>query len=422
MKAHKVNIILFITLIIGLGTMNLLVDHASGVMTIENRISQPRPSFTLDKLLSGELFRKYDQYVADHFVFREGFIGLAAHMENMKRVPGDEQVQIVSHQGANTAQRIPSVEPESTDPPVTTDDRTMVNVNAQGFGHILIYGDRAMEIHKHNETAVSAYAQTLNHFSEQLPKQQVYTMQIPTAIHFLDHEQYRKLSDDQPSTIAALEQQLHQNIISIDTVTNLERHSGEDLYFRTDHHWTARAAYYAYAAFMEQTGRSPLPIEAFDRAEINGFLGSLYGATRNDALAKSPDTMEIFLPPEPAEYMIHLQNMSNQVIPGQLIDLSASSGDQPYSVFLGGDHPLAVITNHHTECSDAILVVKDSYANAFIPFLVAHYREVHVIDPRLYNGNLVEYAESCHIDEVLFTNYVLVHRYDGFVELLEQLK
>lgn len=419
MKAHKINIILFITLILGVGALNLLVDNVSGEMNHENRIAQPRPAFTMDQLFSGDLFRQYDQYVADHFVFREEFIGLATKMESMKNILWEERAQIVSHQGTNTTQKAQSPREEPSD--ILTADGGGTLVNDQNFGRILIYGDRAMEIHIHNEMAISAYAQSLNHFSGHMPQQQVYTMQVPTAIHFLEHSAYRELSDDQPTTIAALEEQLHQDIISIDAVSNLERHREEDLFFRTDHHWTARGAYYAYEAFMEQTGRTPLKFDTFDRLESSGFLGSLYGATRSETLAKAPDTIEIFLLPLSAEYWIHLQNASNQLISGEIIDLSKLSGNQPYSVFLGGDQPLSVITNIHADSDNTLLVVKDSYANALIPFLVAHYREIHVIDPRLYTGQLAEYTSSHQIDEVLFLNYVLVHRYEGFVELLDEL-
>ena len=438
MKAHTFNITLFILLILGLGSMNLLIENSSAAMAYENRILQQRPTFTLEKLLSGELFRRYDQYMADHFVFREEFLSLAAQMESLKSMPGEDQVQIVSHQGANIGQQAHPETSEALDAsaaagftqenqafepspetPVTAEETV---VNDQAFGRILIYNDQAMEIHSHNEDAVMAYAQMINLFSEQMPNQQIYLMLIPTAIQFLDHGQYRELSDDQSETIAALEQQLHQSIISIDAASALERHREEDLFFRTDHHWTARGAYYAYAAFMDQTGRTPLPLAAYDREEISGFLGSLYGATRSEALGSSPDTLEIFLPPFSADYRIHLQNAASQVIHGQLIDLSLATGDQPFSVFLGGDQPLVVITNTQASSDRNLLVVKDSYANPLIPYLVSHYREVHVIDPRMYTGRLANYADSHTFNEVLFLNYVLVHRYVGYAELLEALQ
>jgi hypothetical protein len=428
MKAHKFNITLFILLLLGLGSMNLLIENSSAAMAYENRILQQRPTFTLEKLLSGELFRQYDQYMADHFVFREGFVSLAAQMEALKGLPWEEQVQIVSHQGANTAQRVPSSETVEAENHVldslkeTPDHVDETLVNDQVFGRILIYSDRAMEIHSHNEDAVTAYAQMINLFNEQMPHQQVYVMQVPTAIQFLEQSRYGELSDDQFATIASLERQLHQEIISIDVAANLELHQEEDLYFRTDHHWTARGAYYAYSAFMEQTGRKSLPLVDYEEYEIPGFLGSLYGATRSESLAKSPDTIEVFLPPVSADYQIHLQNAANQIIPGQIIDLSLATGNQPFSVFLGGDQPLAVITNSQAASDSTILVVKDSYANPLIPFLSQHYREVHVIDPRMYTGRLADYAVTHTIDEVLFLNYVLVHRYEGYAELLEELK
>ncbi|HBI57065.1 MAG TPA: hypothetical protein DDY38_09585, partial [Firmicutes bacterium] len=62
------------------------------------------------------------------------------------------------------------------------------------------------------------------------------------------------------------------------------------------HHWTALGAYYAYASFMEKTGRQPVALESYEQIDIGDFLGSSYKKTLNDSLKKNPDHIIAYKP------------------------------------------------------------------------------------------------------------------------------
>jgi hypothetical protein len=99
---------------------------------------------------------------------------------------------------------------------------------------------------------------------------------------------------------------------------------------------------------------------------------------------------------------------------GKVITKSYADLDQKYGIFLGGDFALGVIkTNAKTD--KKIMVIKDSYGNAFIPFLTPHYSEIYVVDPRHYKESIVDLVNENEIGEVMFLNYILTTNFDSFM-------
>ncbi|SMP50816.1 DHHW family protein [Anoxynatronum buryatiense] len=405
------NILLFTLILTGLSLGSMIADHSSMSLPGENRMLQPPPTFSLETLFSGQYTRQYDQYIADHFVFRSFFLTFTNRFDFIKGLPSANSVQLVAFEGTNLDQGTLVERQQKSEESLTT---------ADGFDQILVLEDRAMELHRHNAAAIEAYACILNSFQAQLPGVVFYNLMIPTQVQFLEDEEYRSLSHDQTLSVQLLEDLLSPQISSVHVFEAFRDAPPHEVYFRTDHHWTARGAHLAYAAFMEQTHREPVPLENYDHVVLAPFLGSLYGATRHESLAKSPDTMEIFIPQNNVAYQIYPEGINGNVFEKTIIDLDQFDSMTPFGVFLGGDQPLSVIqgtaNNNHR-----LLVVKDSFGNPFIPFLLPHYQEIHVIDPRLSNENLVNYVISQQVNEVLFLNYVLVHRYTGYAELLENM-
>jgi len=89
-----------------------------------------------------------------------------------------------------------------------------------------------------------------------------------------------------------------------------------------------------------------------------------------------------------------------------------------YSVFLGGDHPLGqIITTVNN--GKKLAIIKDSYGNAFIPFLLPHYQEIFVIDPRHYQGDLGKLVKDNGIQELLVLDYAMAPRFEAYVKSLQ---
>ena len=68
---------------------------------------------------------------------------------------------------------------------------------------------------------------------------------------------------------------------------------------------------------------------------------------------------------------------------------------------------MTVIDNEENTSGRKIALIKESYGNAFAPYLAYNYDEVHVIDFRYYEGNLKQYCQDNNITEVLFLNGIM---------------
>jgi len=293
--------------------------------------------------------------------------------------------------------------------------------------NVLVINDKAMEIHTFNAEASQNYAAFLNEFQERLASQgnggnshnnvTVYSLLAPTQIEFISQKEYQSLSSPQKKTINYINGLLNEQVIPVDAYTALQQHTGEYLYFRSDHHWTALGAYYAYTAFMRTQGIEPVPLEQYTVEEIKPFLGSLYSTTLSAEIRDNPDTLYLYKPFTGHQYAVYYQK---EPVETPLLDLRHAENKNKYGIFLSGDVPWGVIT---TEVKNGrkLAVIKDSYANAFIPFLLPHYEEIYVIDPRQFQQEIFQFIQDKGIQQVLFLNYILVTNDHGFTDLLRQM-
>ncbi|HHY05982.1 MAG TPA: hypothetical protein GX532_03255 [Clostridia bacterium] len=430
MKKHHLNILLFLIPLFLLGILNLFTPHKPAISQLENRTLKTKPLFTTEKLFSGEYFQEYEEYFADNFIFREKFVDISGKIKDLWRLPGKDKVTIVLNEGANVAaiQNKETSHGENdtskTDTPSQTNNNDRKNemtdkknrTNIEG--RVLVFNDCAMEIHTYNAEASKYYADFINQFQENLPnnKIKVYSLIAPTQIEFITESKYKNLSSPQKETIAYVNKHLGPQIIPVDAYQALQQNIDQYIYFRSDHHWTALGAYYAYTAFMETKSEKPLPIEQYKVKKVTPYLGSLYSTTLSQKIRENPDTVFLYQPLLKHEYIVYYENP----IKIDLLDMRHAENKNKYGIFLGGDHPWGKIT---TEIKNGkkIIIIKDSYANAFVPFLLPHYEEIYIVDPRQFNLDIFTFIKENGIQEVLFLNYVLVTDNNGFTDLLRQM-
>lgn len=187
------------------------------------------------------------------------------------------------------------------------------------------------------------------------------------------------------------------------------------VYFRTDHHWTAQGAYYAYIAFCDASGEVPVSLEKYGTGKVEGFLGSTYSATLNNKLKNNPDTIHYFRPFAKHEYNIYYEGAMRM----SLLDMSHAKQKNKYRIFLSGDRPLGRIVTENQN-NKKLLVIKDSYGNAFVPFLLPHYKEIYVVDPRQYKKSTIGLIKDKGIQEVIFLNYVPATTISEFSDLIRK--
>lgn len=174
-------------------------------------------------------------------------------------------------------------------------------------------------------------------------------------------------------------------------------HSTESLYYKTDHHWTTYGAFLAYSAWCKMNGIST-DINEFEIESVTEeFQGTLHSKVLGTHCAF--DKIELFKRKNEIQYRVEFN--FGKTYSDTVYAMERLSQKDKYQVFLNGNHPEITIKTSQTN-GKHLLIVKDSFANAFIPFLLNDYETIHIIDPRYYHGNIDEYIKDNNINEYLF--------------------
>jgi hypothetical protein len=176
----------------------------------------------------------------------------------------------------------------------------------------------------------------------------------------------------------------------IDVYSALEEHADEEIYYRTDHHWTSLGALYGYRAWAEAKGVNRYPYNANTMvAATEDFSGTLQSKVNlnwtSDKITYFPETVKI---PVKVTYDMDPGSTSESCYESSYLDTK-----NKYGFFLDDNHALVEIDTGRAG-KGTLLVIKDSYANCFVPMLLPHYSTIYVLDLRYYNGRLSKLMES----------------------------
>ena len=264
----------------------------------------------------------------------------------------------------------------------------------------------------YNDSVVSTYAGLVNKVANALAgTTKVYSLAIPTAFGIMfPNDVQDKCPDyiDQGESIKKLFAKYNTNVVPVNCFDKLMLHRDEYLYFRTDHHWNGIGAYYAYEAFCETKGITPYTMEQRKLVTFGGFLGSYYTNTNKDSAFLPADTVYAYKPYSTQATMKFYDSKGNATAWPIIVDVSDWMSSAKYNTFAGADNPLAIFTNPQVKDGSVCVIVKESFGNALLPYLVDHYSTIYEIDYRYWSGDLVAYSKSVGADELIFANNVLM--------------
>lgn len=276
-------------------------------------------------------------------------------------------------------------------------------------GGVYVVGSAGYEMYNYVGSLAEKYQSTVNAVADSLSGvSQVYAMAIPLSSGItLPDELFSDIpGSDQAQAEKDILAGMGQNVKTIPLHDVMMSHRTEYIYFRTDHHWTALGAYYAYVQFCTAKGITPHNLSDYEVSQFPGFLGSFYNdGGKPDAMKNDPDTVNAYHPVSATASMKYGDNENSTLTGGQVIfDESTASASLKYGTFIMGDNPLTVIENPEVSNGESCIVVKESFGNAFVPFLVDHYQTVYVVDYRYYSGSVTQLARDKGVKDVLFVN------------------
>lgn len=351
-----VGIIFILTLFLFLIINVIVPDREKSVQ--ENRMLATKPKFRLSSLISGDYDEKFEAYMDDQFVGRDMWRKLKVMVDRL----GGSRLENGVYIGTN--------------------------------------GQLLEQIEVADENHLAANIKAIKSFSESQSKIPVRMMLVPDAANVLNHSLPALAKPEgQTQMFSMVRKDLGDSVEWIDVSTELNKHKTEKIYYKTDHHWTTLGAFYAFQAAAPSLGiEGDLSGKYVSYAVSDSFNGML--ASKSGVNLGEKEQIDIYVPTEEDTDLI-VDYVDEGKRSTSLYDSSKLKEKDQYTVFLGGNSSLLDIRTVSTS-TKRLLLVKDSFANSFIPFLTPYYREIVVVDPRYYSGTINDLMDSYRISEVLF--------------------
>ena len=392
MRKYLISILFIALIAISLGLLVAPADIAS--IREENRELKTMPEFTFSSVWSGEFSKNFEAFVDDNIAFRGKLMAVSDKIRSRVGYTPDNLGRII----------------------VTTSD---IGTGEANEGRLVLYNGYIMEMFAKNEAAQDKYAESLNAIREAIPDDiRMYSVLVPTALEF-SAPAYSSAQDSQKEAIEYVNSKF-KGIFPVDVYSALLASKSNSLYFKTDHHWTTDGAYVAYNKYMEMSGGPVAAQTDFTRKENGEFYGSLYLKAKSQLTEQEQDTIFYYDITEKNDISIRMRAEDNVTEYGVGAPMFNTDNNN-YNLFFGGDNPLMEITNNSNPDGKTVVVIKDSYANAFIPWLVASSSRVIVIDPRSFGGSLTEEIERYQADEVLVLNYIFSATFGDYCDTIKNI-
>lgn len=327
-------------LLLGLAGKEAL-SHQRTYSPVEKRELQTRPEISITKVLDGRFQKKYESYLRDQFPGRDHWVSFQTDMELFM---GKNEIHNV-YIGKNRYLLEHYTEKEF--------DPQQISKNLQALEKFVGKAKQNADVHV---MMVPTKSWVLR---EKLPA-------------FAPHYKEQKFYD-------ALQQKLEKEDVLISVEPVLDAHKEEEIYYRTDHHWTTLGAWYAYEQYTKAVGGDLQRAQGKKkfRCISKDFYGTTYAKIN---YARQADKIEIY---EPADKLRVVYNMGEKKTK-TLYDFSFLKTADQYSVFTGGNQAVLEITGG-IKNGKTLLLIKDSFANSILPFLAEDYEKLVVVDLRQLN-------------------------------------
>ena len=419
----NVAVIGVLTLVI---TVLMLVLERPTISESEKRELAKFPEFSTEKFFSGQYTAQISEYFSDTVPHRDYFKTLSAGFKKLMGIQlggttygGMEIIKPVETTEATTPQPVETTPPDSqggavttpeqtTAPEVTTEATTTEPKGEEIAPGVFVNGQIVVKRSDGHYWGISMfgggsgenYARYINDFRSGVGNDvNVFCMVVPTSSAYYTPSNFADYNASHLDSINSVYNNLSEGVVAIDAHGALAKHVDEPIYTRTDHHWQPLGAYYAAEEFARVAG---LPFAKLDTMEVRtyeDYMGSLYTFTQDQDLYNDPEVFTYYVPAN--DFSTHYFNTSYQEGFRSIFFLQMDRFNA-YSTFMGGDQKI-VRVDTDVNNGRKIAVIKDSYGNAEIPFLMNSFEQIYVIDMRYFDLNIFDFVEEQGITDVLFT-------------------
>lgn len=428
-KSSELALALPFLIVLGLLTIvSFVIPLRPTQSQMEKRNLAEFPAFSWESLASGSYFDDITLWFSDTFPGREDWLRLSSSITSLhgySEISFTSDIDLSQNTAPIPSPADPPTQPteirEDFSPTVPSGTKSTASTESPqdttnpvdeaelGDGALIQIGDAVFNQVGFASVYATQYAASVSKLADDLAEMgiRVISAPAPTAIGIMVDQQYlEKLNcADQDAVIQYLHGLMSDNVITVDTYSAISAHKDEYVYFRTDHHWTALGAYYAYAATCAAAGYTPAPLEDFTVWDQGEFEGSLFWRAPNPGKLRA-DRVDAYIPQGDIEVIVH--DSQGGFKPSQLLfDTTGREVNTKYLTFLGTDYAMTEITNNSLPDGPTCILVKDSFGNAIAPFYTQNYHKIYAIDYRKYPVTLKWFAQAYDVDDVIFAPYLI---------------
>ncbi|MGN0601895.1 MAG: DHHW family protein [Oscillospiraceae bacterium] len=355
-----------------------LIEKDRDFSEMENRNLAQFPEFSFERLKSGEFTGDIESYMSDQVFLKDNLVTLKTDCERL---------MLKNYQ------------------------------NGVYFGSDGYY----LQQYTENKTQIDKNINYINGWAEQVEKTvPIDFLLVPNSVCVNEDKLPDfAVNDSQLDSINHIKDNLSERINLFNAYDTLKDASkkGEQVFYKTDHHWTEAGAGAVFEAFMTNMGETTAK-NNYDASIVrNDFYGTLY--SKAPSVLTKPDTM--VLPQHSDDNLYSVSYVKENKTTNSLIDKSFLDKKDKYAAFLGGNFSRVDIKSQNSVSDKKVLVLKDSYANAMIPYLADQYSEIILVDMRYYHfeqQTVSELIKSEKIDRVLMIyNMDFINSDDNFLWL-----
>lgn len=397
------------------------------ISQLEKRELATFPEFSWKSLADGSFTSQVSSWFSDSEPFRDELMTLSMQIKDLIGIaPTEDNIKFHAPEPTDKSQepRVEKQEPRVEKPDDSADDNSEEDENTMeenakiAHAGIIVVGKdqnvRALMAYGGEANGCTGYAEVANYYKETFPQTNVYCMVIPTSIAYYCPEKVKKHTKPQLPTIRNVIAHLAPNVKPVNIYFTLKNHKDEDIYLRTDHHWSPLGGYYAAQTFAKIAGVPFKDLKHYEQHVVHGYVGSMYGYSKDIAVKNAPEDFVYYTPKDVeynTTYIVYTINKSYQVtsesrpVQGPFFYKYKDGNGGAYCTMMGGDSKITQVRTS-TKNGRRLIILKDSFGNMLPGYLFYSFEEIHVIDGRYFTKDMVAYVNENKITDILFANNI----------------